>query len=44
MPLLEVRSVGSMLWSDVGTLACLIRAAALKKGDFSETYAVVSSS
>ena len=42
--LLEVGSIGSMNWSDSGYLAFLIRESALAKGDFSDTYAVVSSS
>ena len=42
--LLEVRSVGSMRWSDVGYLNLLIRRPALMARDFSDVLAEVSSS
>ena len=42
--LLEVRSVGSMMWSDVGYLNLLIRRPALAAGDFSDVLSWVSSS
>ena len=42
--LLEIRSSGGMNWSDAGTLSFLIRAPALKARDFSDTYALISSS
>jgi uncharacterized protein YwqG len=44
IPLLQVGSVGNMVWSDEGTLAFLIRMADLAKGDFSDTYATILSS
>jgi uncharacterized protein YwqG len=42
--LFEIRSSGGMNWSDSGTLSFLIRESMLKAGDFSDTYAVISSS
>lgn len=42
--LFEITSAGSMQWSDAGTLGFLIRASELARDDFSNTYAIVSSS
>lgn len=41
--LVEVQSVGSMMWSDAGNLNVLIRNSALFAGDFSDVLAVVNS-
>lgn len=43
MPLLHVRSVGTMMWSDMGQLVFMIREADLAARDFSDTYAVILS-
>jgi hypothetical protein len=43
MNLLEVQSVGSMMWSDCGMLNILIRRSDLDRRDFSQMYGSVNS-
>ena len=43
MNLLEVQSVGSMMWSDCGMLNIMIRRSDLGRRDFSRLYAGVYS-